>query len=288
MNANVIYDSRESIDSAPAVKKAVCAVSGGMDSASCLFHAVKLYGNKNVVAVSMYYGQRHDIELKKAIQECAKLDVSHIELDLTPVFNFNKSLSALMKDSGKEIQEKSYQDIMHEKIASNEAPISDEYVPNRNSLFINVLCAIGLQKFNNEPFAVVVGVHSDDDLKSEGSNVSAYPDCSVEFVEATNKALQYATAGLCYVYAPLAKKTKAQVAEFGVVNGMTVDDFNATWSCYKGDINNGKQCGVCPTCRDRIKALVKSGVYTRVEDIVQNYNLSEEQSKRYFNCGVWT
>ena len=207
MNANVVYDARASIDIVPAVKKAVCAVSGGMDSASCLFHAVKTYGNKNVIAVSMYYGQRHDIELEKAKQECEKLDVDHIELDLTLVFNFNKSLSALMKDSGKEIQEKSYSEIMHEKIKSDEAPISDEYVPNRNSLFINVLCAIGLQKFNNEPFTVIVGVHSDDDLKAEGSNVSAYPDCSVEFVEATNKALQFATAGLCYIYAPLARKT---------------------------------------------------------------------------------
>ena len=63
---------------------------------------------------------------------------------------------------------------------------------------------------------------------------------------------------------------------------MTIDDFNATWSCYKGNIHDGKQCGVCPTCRDRIRALVKSGVYEYVEDIVANYNLSEEDAKKYF------
>lgn len=288
LKAKILYDDRTDMSVVPnkeIVKKAVCAVSGGMDSATCLFHAVRLYGKDNVVGVSMYYGQRHDIELTKAKAECEKIGVKFYELNLTPIFSINRNISALLKGSDKEIvQNKDYATIMHEKIEKGEAPISDEYIPNRNSLFLNTLCAIGLQQFENHPFAVFTGIHSDDVLKQEGSNVGAYPDCSAEFATATNKALQIATASLCYVYTPLVNKTKAQVAEFGTENGMTKEDFNDTWSCYKGAEDTlTKQCGKCPTCIDRIHALVNGKVFSSVKDITDNYDLTEEEAAKYFN-----
>ncbi len=288
VKAVIKYDERRDTSVTPdtsIVKHAVCAVSGGMDSATCLFHAVKLYGAKNVIGVSMYYGQRHDIELQKAKAECEKLGVEYHELNLTPIFSINKNISALLKGSDKEVvQGKDYATLMHEKIEKGEAPISDEYIPNRNSLFLNTLAAIGLQKFENHPVAIFTGIHSDDVLKQEGSNVGAYPDCSLEFAVATNKALQLATAGLVYVYTPLVNKTKAQVAEFGVEKGgMTKEDFNETWSCYKG-VEKGriKQCSRCPTCIDRIHALVDSGVFTSVKDITDNYDADEAYAATFF------
>lgn len=269
MQTNVKYDLRETTFDMPKVQYAVCAVSGGMDSAVCLFHSVKVWGKDNVVAVSLYYGQKHDVELRAAEEECNQLGVRYITLDMSTIFSFNKDVSALLNGSSKEIvQDKDYATLMHEKIEKGEAPISDEYIPNRNSLFLNILCAIGLQTFNEQPFAIVTGIHSDDVLKQEGSNVGAYPDCSPEFALATNKALQLSTAGLCFVYTPLVFKTKTQVAEFGLQNGMSRHDFNRTWSCYKG---GRKQCGKCPTCIDRIHALVNSGVYTAAGDILNNY-----------------
>lgn len=269
----VKFDTRTDtsiIPDAERVKKAVVAVSGGMDSATCLFHAIKLYGAENVVGVSMYYGQRHDVELSKAKSECERLGVKHFELDLTPIFSINKNISALFKDSEKEIvQDKDYATIMHEKIENGEAPISDEYIPNRNSLFLNILCAIGLQKFENHPFAIFAGIHQDDILKQEGSNVGAYPDCSLEFAVATNKALQLSTSGICHVYTPLVNKTKAQVALFGVENGMAKEDFNETWSCYKGvEEGRDKQCGHCPTCVSEDSLItMKDGSQKMIKDI---------------------
>ena len=139
-----------------------------------------------------------------------------------------------------------------------------------------------MQKFENRPVAIFTGIHSDDVLKQEGSNVGAYPDCSLEFAVATNKALQLATAGLVYIYTPLVNKTKAQVAEFGVENGMTKQDFDETWSCYKGvETGRVKQCSRCPTCIDRINALVKGHVYTTVADITDNYDCDEERAKLF-------
>lgn len=293
VKATINYDTRTDTSITPnkdVVKYCVCAVSGGMDSATCLYHSVKLYGAENVVAVSMYYGQRHNIELTKAKEECEKLGVKFYELDLTPIFSINKNISALLSGSDKEIvQGKSYSEIMHEKIEKGEAPISDEYIPNRNSLFLNTLCAIGLQQFENHPFTIITGIHSDDVLKQEGSNVGAYPDCSLEFAVATNNALQLATAGLSYIYTPLVNKTKAQVALFGVENGMTKEDFNETWSCYKGvEEGRDKQCGHCPTCVSEDSLItMKDGSQKMIKDIkVGDEILSVNENKEIVSTKV--
>ena len=217
--------------------------------------------------------------------ECEKLGVEYLELNLTPIFSINKNISALLKNSDKEVEQgKDYATLMHEKIAKGEAPISDEYIPNRNSLFLNTLASIGLQKFENHPVAIFTGIHADDALKQEGSNVSAYPDTTLEFAVTTNKALQLATAGLVYVYTPLVNKTKTQVAEFGIENGMTKEDFNeGTWSCYKGvEKDRVKQCGHCATCYDRIRALVASKVLLNATEVSKYYDLTEKEAKKYF------
>lgn len=265
-------------------KKAICAVSGGMDSAVCLFHAIKEYGKENVVAASIYYGQKHDIELKKAREMCKHLNIELIELDLKPIFSINKNISALLADSDKEIeQDKTYAEIINEKVSKGETPISDEYIPNRNSLIINILCSIGLQKFDNEPVVAIVGIHSDDSITVEGNDIAAYPDCTLDFANATNVAIQQATAGLCYLYTPLVKMTKTEVALFGIKNGMNLQNFRETISCYNGLTKNGKQCGRCPTCKDRIQALVSAHLYMHPEMIVEDFDIGIKEASEFVN-----
>ena len=279
-----VYDTRENTFETPTtVTHAVCLVSGGMDSATCLYHAVKLYGAENVLALSAYYGQRSNCELEFAEASCKKLGVTRIEMNLSEVLGFNKSYSSYIQGSDRDIEDGSYADIIKAKVEKGEAPICDEYIPNRNSLLLNVACAIGLQYFGNKKFTIIQGIHSDDALHTEGSNLAAYPDCTLEFANAENRALQFATAGLCYIYTPLVAKTKTQVVEFGVDNGMTKEDFEATWSCYKGrrEEYNGKPCGTCPTDRDRIRALIQGISYTR-EDVLKNYAISEEECDKLY------
>ena len=244
---------------------------------------MKLYGAENVLALSAYYGQRSNCELEFAEANCKKLGVTRIEMNLSEVLGFNKSYSSYIQGSDRDIEDGSYADIIKAKVEKGEAPISDEYIPNRNSLLLNVACAIGLQYFGNKKFTIIQGIHSDDALHTEGSNLAAYPDCTLEFANAENKALQFATAGLCYIYTPLVAKTKTQVVEFGVDNGMTKEDFEATWSCYKGkrEEYNGKPCGTCPTDRDRIRALIQGIGYTR-EDVLRNYAISEEECDKLY------
>ena len=46
--------------------KAMVLCSGGIDSTTCLGIAVDKYGAENVVALSIYYGQRHTKEIESA------------------------------------------------------------------------------------------------------------------------------------------------------------------------------------------------------------------------------
>ena len=173
------YDDRSSTVDNPfgIVKKAVCLVSGGMDSATVLWHTVKNLGADNVKALSIHYGQKGSIELQHAKKECEQLGVERFEMDLSDIFKYNKDYSSYIKGSSKEIESKGYSELIEEKLSKGEAPISPEYIPARNPLLLNVAASIGLQLFNNQKFAIVQGIHADDVMKdSVGNSAPVYPD----------------------------------------------------------------------------------------------------------------
>lgn len=240
-------------------KRALVLVSGGMDSRVCLQKAVHDLGAVNVVAACTFYGQKHDKEIERAAATAQKLGVEFHMIDLSGVFAFNKNSSALLKGSEKEIDHTSYEEQMKEKVEAGKAPISNAYVPFRNGLFLSYATALALQ-FNCD--YVVYGAHSDDSnvtIKTDSGKVvkcQAYPDCTSQFIEAMAEAISQGTGGTVKLIAPLYNLTKSEVAQLGSNLGMTKIDFMLTWSCYEG---GAKECGVCGTCRDKIKALKSIG-----------------------------
>lgn len=269
-------------------KRALVLVSGGMDSRVCLQKAVHDLGNKNVVAVCTYYGQKHDKEIKFAQAAAGRLHVEFHKIDLSPIFSFNTNCSALLKGSGKTIDHSSYEEQMREKVEAGQAPISNAYVPFRNGLFLSYATALALQ-FNCQ--YIVYGAHSDDSnvtVETKDGKVQkcqAYPDCTSEFIEAMSEAIKQGTGGTVELVAPIYNLTKSQVALLGWNYGMTVEDFQATWSCYEG---GEKECGLCGTCRDKIKALRSIG-FTDKElnvmfDCVPKKESDWSKIKKYINC----
>ena len=240
-------------------KRALVLVSGGMDSRVCLQKAVHDLGNGNVVAACTYYGQKHDKEIEYARRAAAQLYVEFYEIDLSPIFSFNTNCSALLKGSEKEIDHSSYEEQMQEKVEAGQAPISNAYVPFRNGLFLSYAAALALQ-FNCQ--YIVYGAHSDDSnvmietAEGKVQKCQAYPDCTAEFIQAMSEAIKQGTGGTVELVAPIYNLTKSEVAKLGVKLGMTKEDFKHTWSCYEG---GEKECGVCGTCRDKIKALESIG-----------------------------
>ncbi len=219
--------------------KALVLFSGGVDSTTCLAIAIDKYGNDNVIALSLYYGQKHSKELECARKIASYYGVEHIELDLAPIFA--GSDCTLLNGSDKEIPKESYAKQLEK---TDGKPVST-YVPFRNGLFLSCAASIAL---SNDCCEIYYGAHSDD------AAGNAYPDCSGEFNEAINKAIYLGSGCQVKVTAPFIGMNKAQV----VAKGLELNvPYNLTWSCYEG---GDVPCGVCGTCRDRIAAFEANGI----------------------------
>ena len=80
--------------------------SGGVDSTTCLAMAVKEVGAENVLALSVYYGQKHDKEIQAAKKVAEYYGVRRMELDLSVIFA--GSNCSLLKQSTEDIPLESY------------------------------------------------------------------------------------------------------------------------------------------------------------------------------------
>ena len=224
--------------------KALVLFSGGLDSSTCLALAVKKHGRENVTALSIYYGQKHDKEIKAADAVCEHYNVEHITLDLSTMFQFSDC--TLLQHSDGEIPEESYA----EQLAKTDGKPVSTYVPFRNGLFLSSASAIALSKGCSK---IYYGAHSDD------AAGNAYPDCSEAFNNAMNTAIYEGSGKQLTIEAPFINLTKAQVVNKGLEIGVP---YELTWSCYEG---HEKACGKCGTCIDRKAAFELNGVSDPIE-----------------------
>ena len=218
--------------------KALVLFSGGVDT-TCLGIAVKEYGAEEVLAPSVYYGQKHSRELEAAEKIAAHYGVQLKKLDLALIFA--DSDCSLLIGSDKEIPKESYAEQLK---YTDGAPVST-YVPFRNGLFLSSAASIALS-YGCE--VIYYGAHSDD------AAGNAYPDCSSEFNEAINRAIYLGSGCQLRVEAPFIGLTKAQVVKKGLELNVP---YELTWSCYEG---SGRPCGKCGTCIDRAAAFAANGV----------------------------
>lgn len=220
--------------------KALVLFSGGVDSTTCLAIAVDKYGADNVLALSLYYGQKHSRELEAARKIASHYGVRHKELDLALIFA--DSDCTLLKGSSGDIPKESYAEQLEK---TDGKPVST-YVPFRNGLFLASAASIALSNGCTE---IYYGAHSDD------AAGNAYPDCSSDFNDAINRAIYLGSGCELKVVAPFIGINKAQVVAKGLKLGVP---YELTWSCYEG---GDKPCGVCGTCRDRKAAFEANGIH---------------------------
>ena len=224
--------------------KALVLLSGGLDSSVCLGLAVKEYGAGEVLALSVFYGQKHDKELKAAENIASYYGVRRLTLDLGEIF----------KDSDCTLLTGSKEEIPHEEYAkqlemTGGAPVST-YVPFRNGLFLSSAASVALA---NGCEVIYYGAHADD------AAGNAYPDTSVEFNRAMSEAIYLGSGNALRIVAPFIDKSKSDVVAEGLRAGVP---FELTWSCYEG---HDKACGVCGTCRDRRRAFADNGLTDPIE-----------------------
>lgn len=228
--------------------KALVLSSGGVDSTTCIALAVNKYGKENVVTASLYYGQKHDKELECARKIAEYYEVKHIEEDISNVMKYAKDVCTLVK-GGKDIEHLSYA----EQIEKNGTGRVATYVPFRNGLFLSIAAAYADSIFPNEEVEIYYGAHADD------SAGQAYADCSPEFADAMNKAINIGTYEKISICRPLINLNKAEVVKIGL--DLKVP-YHLTWSCYEGE---KEACGRCGTCIDRLNAFKENGVEDPIE-----------------------
>ena len=224
--------------------KALVLISGGLDSTTCLALAIKEYGAENVVGLSIFYGQRHDKEIKAADAVCDYYKVEHITLDLSTMFQFSDC--TLLSHSEGEIPEESYA----KQLEKTEGKPVSTYVPFRNGLFLSSAAAIALSKGCEK---IYYGAHADD------AAGNAYPDCSEVFNNAMNTAIYEGSGRQLEIVAPFIGMNKAGVVKLGLE--MKVP-YELTWSCYEG---HDKACGKCGTCIDRVAAFTANNTKDPIE-----------------------
>lgn len=224
--------------------KALVLFSGGLDSSVCLGLAVRQYGAGEVLALSIYYGQKHKKEMEASQKVAEYYGVKRVTLDLGEIFR--DSDCSLLDGAKEEIPHEEYADQL---LGTNGAPVST-YVPFRNGLFLSSAAAVAI---SNGCEVIYYGAHADD------AAGNAYPDTSAEFNNAIADAIYIGSGNALRVIAPFIDKSKASVVAAGTEIGVP---FELTWSCYEG---HDKACGVCGTCRDRKRAFEENGLTDPIE-----------------------
>lgn len=214
--------------------RAVVLLSGGLDSTTVA--AIAREEGYEVYALTVAYGQRHEVEIRAARRVAAALGVArHVELSVDLSAFGGSALTA---------------DLQVPKDRPLDAGgIPSTYVPARNTVLLSLALA----------WAEVIGA-GDLFIGVNALDYSGYPDCRPEYIESFERMAQLATkAGVegsrFRIHAPLQQMTKAQIVKRGLALGI---DYGLTHSCYDPS-PDGRPCGHCDSCLLRAKGFAEAG-----------------------------
>lgn len=220
-------------------KKAIVLYSGGLDSTTCL--ALAIEQGFEPYAMSFSYGQRHSYELSVAKANAKKMGaVEHLVVEFDLRLMGGSALTAAI-------------DVPKEGVGED-IPVT--YVPARNTIFLSF--ALG--------WAEVIGAY-DIFIGVNALDYSGYPDCRPEYIASYQAMANLATKagveerGSFVIHTPLISLTKAQIIHTGVKLGV---DYALTHSCYD-PASDGRSCGLCDSCRLRLKGFAEAGLVDPLE-----------------------
>ena len=208
-------------------EKAVVVFSGGQDSTTCLFWALKQF--KEVEVVTFDYNQRHSLEIECAKNIANELGVRHHILDMSLL---NQLAPNALTRNDIEVKE------------GEDGELPSTFVPGRNLLFISFAGVLASQVGAKH---LVTGVCETD--------FSGYPDCRDIFIKSLNVTLNLSMDKEFVIHTPLMWLDKAETWQ--LADELDALEFvrGKTLTCYNGIIADG--CGECPSCLLRKKGLEK-------------------------------
>lgn len=206
--------------------KAVCLLSGGMDS-STLAYLAKSKGY-DIYALHLNYGQRTEKKERACAKKIAHLLVAKEFLEVD-VGYFAKIGASSLTDRA----------IPVEDFDPARAHLPTTYVPFRNA---NLLAIATSYAESRDADAVFIGVQSLD--------YSGYPDCRPDFITAFQRVIDLGTKDTSQIAleTPFIHMTKTEILRLGFSLGVP---YKHTWSCYR---NEESACGTCGSCHFRKEA----------------------------------
>ncbi|MBI5682102.1 MAG: 7-cyano-7-deazaguanine synthase QueC [Deltaproteobacteria bacterium] len=227
----------------------IVLVSGGMDS----LVAAAIASLENELAfLHVNYGQKTETRELKAFNDIA--DFYNVEKRLIVDIAYLKKIggSALTDETIK---------VATSPLSTLHPPLSTPttYVPFRNAHLISI--AVSWAEVIKAKRIYIGAVEEDS---------SGYPDCREIFYEAFEKAIDAGTKPetKIEIITPLIHIKKSAIVKKGIELRAP---FHLTWSCYKNEI---KACGVCDSCRLRLKGFREAGIQDMIEYEIFTQDLS--------------
>lgn len=230
------------LDNMPQTDKVIVILSGGMDSTIAMRLCVEKYGKDNVYALSFFYGQKQKIELEKAKESTSLLGVKHKVLDISVLGEISKGFSANVDT---DIEMPTIDDVL-----GDPRPVT--YVPNRNMILMSIAAAFAEA---NDIDTIIMGLQIHDEY--------GYHDTTQRFVDKINSVLNENRMIKIKVTAPFSTLSKYdEIMILKELDG-NVDLLQYTLTCYNP--TDGKSCGKCPSCSERIQNFIKASEVDPIE-----------------------
>lgn len=214
--------------------KAVVLLSGGMDS--CVTTAIANQTHR-LALLHAGYGQRTERRERRAFDAIA--DFYSVRERLVIRFD------ALSQIGGSALTDRKLAVPESGEALAPGSGVPVSYVPFRNAHFLSA--AVSWAEVIGAT-AIFIGAVAEDS--------SGYPDCRPEYYRAFEALIREGTRPETHIemVTPVIAMRKSQIVRSGLELGAPLD---RTWSCYQSE---DQACGVCDSCRLRLRAFGEAGV----------------------------